>query len=87
MIVAAELNLSLYGMGVAVGDYNNDGFPDLYVSNYQKRSKLFKNNGNSNFTDVTEREGVPANRYNFTCWWLEYNKEGWDDMYVWAEQP
>src|SRR6516164_11686070 len=48
-----------YGMGVAVGDYDRDGFPDLFVSQYG-RSILYHNNGDGTFTDVTQRAGVAA---------------------------
>src|SRR5208337_1352849 len=48
-----------YGMGVAVGDYNADGFPDLYLTQYG-RSILYRNNGDGTFTDVTEKAGVAA---------------------------
>src|SRR6476660_1352213 len=48
-----------YGMGVAIGDYDGDGFPDLYVTQYG-RSILYHNNGNGAFTDVTEKAGVAA---------------------------
>ena len=46
-----------YGMGVAVGDYDNDGYPDLYVTNYGKNT-LYHNNGDGTFTDVTAKAGV-----------------------------
>src|SRR5208283_2605526 len=48
-----------YGMGVAVGDYDNDGFPDLYITNYGKNT-LYHNNGDGTFTDVTAKAGVEA---------------------------
>src|SRR5208282_6684900 len=48
-----------YGMGVAVGDYDNDGYPDIYVTNYGKNI-LYHNNGDGTFTDVTEKAGVAA---------------------------
>ena len=50
---------NLYGMGVAVGDYDNDGFEDLYVTSYGGNT-LYHNNGNGTFTDVTARAGVGA---------------------------
>src|ERR1700746_434755 len=50
---------SNYGMGVAIGDYDNDGYPDIYVTNYGKNT-LYHNNGNGTFTDVTEKAGVAA---------------------------
>ena len=83
----AGLSFNGYVKGASWGDYNNDGFPDLYASNYNKRSRLFKNNGNSTFTDVTEKAGVEANPSNFPCWWFDYNNDGWEDIYVSAYQP
>src|SRR5262249_30014045 len=49
--------LTFYGMGVAVGDFDNDGFPDLYVTGFP-RSALFRNNGDGTFTNVMDRAGV-----------------------------
>lgn len=48
-----------YGQGVAIGDYDNDGYPDIYVTNYGKNT-LYHNNGDGTFTDVTEKAGVAA---------------------------
>ncbi|MFI5135393.1 MAG: CRTAC1 family protein, partial [Chitinophagales bacterium] len=81
-----------YVKGASWGDNNNDGYPDLYVSNFQKHGILFKNlgpdkNGMVHFKDVTKEAGVPANPSNFPCWWFDYNNDGWQDLYVSAYQP
>jgi enediyne biosynthesis protein E4 len=72
-----------YCMGVTVGDYNNDGFPDMYVSNYGT-NVLYKNNGNGSFTDVTNRAkvgGKPTD-FNTGAAWLDYDNDGFLDLYV-----
>jgi len=72
-----------YSMGVTVGDYNNDGYPDLYVSNYGT-NVLYKNNGNGTFTDVTKRAGVGGKETDFSTGavWLDYDNDGFLDLYV-----
>ena len=72
-----------YSMGVTVGDYNNDGYPDLYVSNYGTKV-LYKNNGNGTFTDVTKRAGVGGKETDFSTGavWLDYDNDGFIDLYV-----
>ena len=70
-----------YGMGVAVGDYNNDGFPDLYVTQYG-RSILYRNNGDGTFTDVTERAGVAAPGWSSSAVWFDYDNDGRLDLFV-----
>jgi enediyne biosynthesis protein E4 len=72
-----------YSMGVTVGDYNNDGYPDLYVSNYGT-NVLYKNNGNGTFTDVTSRAGVGGKETDFSTGavWLDYDNDGFLDLYV-----
>ena len=72
-----------YSMGVTVGDYNNDGFPDMYVSNYGT-NVLYKNNGNGTFTDVTKRAGVGGKETDFSTGavWLDYDNDGFLDLYV-----
>src|SRR5581483_1208266 len=57
-----------YGQGVAVGDYDGDGFPDLYVTQYG-RSILYHNNGDGTFTDVTEKAGVAAPGWSSSAVW------------------
>ena len=70
-----------YGMGVAVGDYNGDGFPDLYVTQYG-RSILYRNNGDGTFTDVTERAGVAAPGWASSAVWFDYDNDGRLDLFV-----
>ncbi|PYV28164.1 MAG: hypothetical protein DMG24_02710 [Acidobacteria bacterium] len=72
----------LFGMGVAVGDYDNDGFPDLYVLGYD-HCILYHNNGNGTFTDVTARAGV-ANRgkWGSSAAWFDYDNDGRLDLAV-----
>jgi hypothetical protein len=72
----------LFGMGVAVGDYDNDGFPDLFVLGYD-RCILFHNNGNGTFTDVTARAKV-ENRglWASSAAWFDYDKDGFLDLVI-----
>ena len=70
-----------YGMGVAVGDYDNDGYPDLYVTNYG-RNILYHNNGNGTFTDVTEKAGVAAGGWSASAGFVDYNNDGHLDLFV-----
>src|SRR2546428_4872667 len=72
----------LYGQGVAVGDFDNDGYPDLYVTGYE-RSILYHNNGNGTFTDVTDKAGV-ANKggWGTSAGWFDYDKDGYLDLVV-----
>lgn len=70
-----------YGMGVAVGDYNGDGFPDLYVTQYG-RSILYRNNRDGTFTDVTEHAGVAAPGWATSATWFDYDNDGRLDLFV-----
>ena len=72
----------LYGQGVAVGDFDNDGYPDLYVTGYG-RSILYHNNGNGTFTDVTAKAGVAdESQWATSAGWFDYDKDGWLDLLV-----
>src|SRR5579862_85454 len=64
-----------YGMAAAVGDYDNDGFPDLYVTQYG-RSILYHNNGNGTFTDVSQQAGVAAPGWASSAVWFDYTMTG-----------
>jgi len=70
-----------YGMGVAVGDYNGDGFPDLYVTQYG-RSILYRNNRDGTFTDVTSNAGVAAPGWASSAVWFDYDNDGKLDLFV-----
>jgi len=71
-----------YGMGVAVADFDNDGFPDLYVTGYPA-SVLFHNNGNGTFTDVTDKAGVKnPGRWAASAAWFDYDRDGFLDLVV-----
>jgi enediyne biosynthesis protein E4 len=70
-----------YGMGVAVGDYDNDGFPDLYVTSYGKNI-LYHNDGDGTFTDVTAKAGVAGGGWSVSAGFLDYDNDGKLDLFV-----
>ena len=81
--VAAGLVRSGWASAVTVGDYNNDGFEDLFVT-YYGENVLYRNNGDGTFTDVTKQAGLiqPGNLWGSGCTFLDYNRDGHLDLFV-----
>jgi hypothetical protein len=78
----AGLAVSLYGMGFAVGDYDNDGFDDVFITAVGQ-SRLFHNNGNGTFTDVTRNAGMLGiNEFSTSAAWVDYDRDGKLDLVV-----
>jgi hypothetical protein len=78
----AGANDHSYSMGVTVGDYNNDGYPDLFVSNYGPNI-LYKNNGNGTFTNVSKRAGIAGTtECSVGAVWFDYDNDSFLDLYV-----
>jgi enediyne biosynthesis protein E4 len=70
-----------WGFGVAVADYDNDGWPDMYVSNYGK-NRLYHNNHDGTFTDVAEKAGVALDGWSTGATWGDYDRDGLLDLFV-----
>jgi len=70
-----------WGVGVSVGDYDNDGHRDVFITNFGSNA-LFHNNGNGTFTDVTREAGLESSNWNTGCAWGDYDRDGRLDLYV-----
>ena len=79
---SSGLDLEMYGMGVAVGDYNNDGFPDIFIS-CVGQSRLFHNTGKGTFVDVTRTSGLQHHQgFSTSALWFDYDRDGLLDLFV-----
>lgn len=79
---SAGLDIEMYGMGVAVGDYNNDGFPDIFIS-CVGQSRLFRNTGKGSFVDVTRSGGLFGRQgLSTSALWFDYDRDGFLDLFV-----
>jgi len=79
---AAGLDIEMYGMGVAVGDYNNDGFPDILITSVGQ-NRLFKNTGKGTFIDVTNASGLGKRQaFSTSALWFDYDRDGLLDLFI-----
>lgn len=78
----AGIAFKAFTKGVAWGDYDNDGYPDLYASNYGEPNLLFHNNGNGTFTEVGKQLGVDRPIMSFPTWFFDYDNDGLLDLFV-----
>jgi enediyne biosynthesis protein E4 len=79
---AAGLDLEMYGMGVAVGDYNNDGFPDILIT-CVGQNRLFRNTGRGTFVDATESSGLGKRQaFSTSALWFDFDRDGLLDLFV-----
>jgi enediyne biosynthesis protein E4 len=78
----AGLDTEMYGMGVAVGDYNNDGYPDILIT-CVGQNRLFKNTGKGTFTDVTHASGLAGRQaFSTSALWFDFDRDGLLDLFV-----
>jgi len=75
------LDVAGYGMGVAIGDVDNDGYPDVLLTEYG-RIRLFRNNGNGTFSDLTRKAGLDNPQWATSAAFFDYNHDGWLDLVV-----
>jgi len=79
---SAGLDMEMYGMGVAVGDYNNDGFPDILVT-CVGQNRLFRNTGRGSFVDVTRSSGLAGREgFSTSALWFDFDRDGLLDLFV-----
>jgi hypothetical protein len=79
---AAGLDVELYGMGVAVGDFDNDGFPDILIT-CVGQNRLFRNTGKGSFVDVTRRSGLGGREaFSTSAMWVDFDRDGLLDLFV-----
>jgi hypothetical protein len=79
---SAGLEVEMYGMGVAVGDYNNDGYPDILVT-CVGQNRLFRNTGKGTFVDVTTASGLGKRQaFSTSALWFDYDRDGLLDLFV-----
>ena len=71
-----------YGMGVAAGDFDNDGWVDLYLTKFDAPNQLFRNNGDGTFTDVSKASGTDHRSWSVSASFVDFDRDGWLDLFV-----
>ncbi len=79
---AAGVDLVAFTKAVVADDYDNDGYVDLYVSNYRGDNALYHNNRDGTFTDIAKQAGVLGSGHGFPAWFFDYDNDGWPDLFV-----
>jgi hypothetical protein len=79
---ASGLDTPGYGMGVAAGDFNNDGWVDLYLTKFNAANQLLRNDGDGTFTDVSKTSGTDHRSWSVSASFVDINRDGWLDLYV-----
>jgi hypothetical protein len=79
---AAGVARTAFTKSVTSGDYDNNGYPDLYVSNFRDGNLLYRNNGDRTFTEVSKAAGVVGADRGFPAWFFDYDNDGWDDLFA-----
>lgn len=79
---SAGVDRVAFTKAVVSADYDNDGYPDFYVSNYAGNNFLYHNNHNNTFTDVAQQAGVLGPWISFPTWFFDYDNDGWPDLFV-----
>ena len=79
---AAGVDRVAFTKGVSAADYDNDGFVDVYLSNFKGDNVLYRNNHDNTFTDMTRAAGVPGPGHGFATWFFDYDNDGWPDLFA-----
>jgi tetratricopeptide (TPR) repeat protein len=84
---SAGVNQVASTKGVTAADYDNDGYVDFYVSNFNRFNFLYHNNQDGTFTEIAEQAGVPGTGRGFATWFFDYDNDGWSDLFVTSYFP
>ena len=79
---AAGIDRTAFSKAVTAADYDNDGFVDFYVSNFDGANFLYRNNGDRTFTEIATQAGVREPLFSFSSWFFDYDNDGWPDLLV-----